>query len=338
MHIFIDESGTFAPANASAPSISAVAALVVPGAILAALERKYLKMREDLPKSKGEVKGRLLSESQIATVVSLLSRHQVLFEVTVVDMAIHDTATIDKHRATQAEEITANLTPRHRPAVREALFGLRRQLEGMTNQLYVQSVVTYSLLETVIQHCPLYYAQRMPRELGVFYWVIDAKAPDQITAWETWWSTTVLHMLQWRSLTNPAASLEGADYSHFERYRAKLPAHLKQHVADPERDDAFSLTMLLKEHFRFSAQPEPGLELVDILANATRRALVGSLDIRGWKGLPCLMIHRKHQYIEVSTFGDSMKNRTRPYFPVLAHFMTGGKRMLAPRFARSVDD
>jgi len=46
----------------------------------------------------------------------------------------------------------------------------------------------------------------MPRELGVFYWVIDAKAPDQITAWETWWSTTVLQMLQWRSLTNPAAA------------------------------------------------------------------------------------------------------------------------------------
>src|SRR5438552_2197015 len=156
MHIFIDESGTFAPVKTSAPSISAVAALVVPDAILPTLERKYLKMREDLPKSKGEVKGRLLSESEIATVVSLLNRHQVLFEVTVVDMAIHDSATIDNHKATQAEKITANLTPRHRPRVRDALFGLRRQLEAMTNQLYVQSVVTYSLLETVIQHCPLY--------------------------------------------------------------------------------------------------------------------------------------------------------------------------------------
>ena len=88
MHIFIDESGTSAP-PASDPSISTVGALIVPDSILPGIERKYARLREELPKHNGEVKGRLLNEHEINNVVTMLRRHQILFEVAAIDMAVH---------------------------------------------------------------------------------------------------------------------------------------------------------------------------------------------------------------------------------------------------------
>jgi|SRR5215467_4584806 len=78
MHIFIDETGSFTGIGKS-PSISLVGALIVPDSRLASLEKKYRKLRKSFPKDdKGEVKGRLLNEQQIARVVPLLFEHSAL--------------------------------------------------------------------------------------------------------------------------------------------------------------------------------------------------------------------------------------------------------------------
>jgi hypothetical protein len=47
-------------------------------------------------------------------------------------------------------------------------------------------------------------------------------------------------------------------------------------------------TGLLLGDLRFSSAVEPGLELVDIIVNATRRALVGALGEAGWCGIPAV--------------------------------------------------
>ena len=103
-------------------------------------------------------------------------------------------------------------------------------------------------------------------------------------------------------------------------------------MSDPEHDSADNLTLILGESFRFSPSPEPGLELVDILVNATRRALSGSLDDRGWGAIPTLMVHRPYQYIGVCGLTENIYTTERPYFPVLSQFKTGGKSMLTRRF------
>jgi hypothetical protein len=332
MHVFIDESGTFTTNGTSAPTISAVGALSVPSSLRAGLERKWAKLRPDLPHDRGEVKGRLLDERQVSEVITLLARHQVLFEATAIDMTLHPAAVVSDHKTRQAERITANLTQKHSPQIRGQVFALRRELEAMSNQLYVQSTLTFDVIARVIAHTPLYYAQRIPHELGEFHWVIDAKDRDRITPWETWWSTTILPLLEGRSLTEPLISMREADYSYFERYRAKLTPFLKNLAPRPEHDDAVDLRLLLTEHFRFSAEPEPGLEMVDILVNATRRALTGALRFAGWRDLPRLMVHRRQQYIHVSVFDQVTVPRRRPYFDVLQHFLSGGKSMVAPRF------
>lgn len=331
MHIFIDESGTFAP-PASDPSISTVGALIVPDSILPGIERKYARLREELPKHNDEVKGRLLDEHEINNVVTMLRRHQILFEVAAIDMAVHTASIVAAHQAAQAEALPVHITDRHHHNIREMVFGLRRQLEAMPSQLYIQSVLTFSLISDVLRHSTLFYAQRIPPELGSFHWIVDAKGKDHITTWEKWWTEVVGPMLQWHSLKDPLGVLEGADYSHFNRYQTKLSDHLKQYVDDPEHDNADNLRMILGESFRFSSDPEPGLELVDILVNATRRALSGNLEALGWSAIPSLMVHRKHQYISVSGLAEDAYAAPRPYFPVLTHFTTGGKNMLTRRF------
>jgi len=334
MHIFIDESGTFTGVT-NQHNISAVGALIIPDIQLAKVERKYRALRSDLPQERGEAKGRLLSEHQVASVVSMLARYQVLFEITAIDMGLHGAADIDEHKRQQAEGLTINVTDAFHPNARAGIFALRRRLEEMTQQLYVQSIVTFDVIETVIRHAVLYYCQRIPRELAAFHWVIDGKDKARITDWESWWSVVVMPMLQTGSLREPMAAIAEGDYSHFDRFRMAIPDYLAPHVPNREAEFGTDLRKLMTEHFRFSSDAEPGLEMVDILANAVRRAMVGNLGIKGWQDIRGLMIHRRTQCLRMVSLTRAESARdTLPYIPVLRHFLEGGRNMLAPRFLR----
>jgi len=87
MRIFIDESGSFTGFHAG--SVGAVGALAIPDGKQAFIEKKYAKIRRRLPRLKGEVKGRLLNEKQVAEIVSLIARNAAIFEVTILDLGLH---------------------------------------------------------------------------------------------------------------------------------------------------------------------------------------------------------------------------------------------------------
>jgi hypothetical protein len=97
-------------------------------------------------------------------------------------------------------------------------------------------------------------------------------------------------------------------------------------------DEGVDGGLILKEHLRFSSDTEPGLEMVDILTNAIRRALTGRLAKEGWSDIRGLMIHRKEPYIGLV----GLKEAAVPssYEGVVRHFTEGGKTMLSPRFLR----
>ena len=179
----------------------------------------------------------------------------------------------------------------------------------------------------------MFYSQRRPEELGVFHWVVDAKDRERVTDWEDWWSYVVMPIIQSKSLRKPMGYFAEGDYSYFERFEATLENHPKPHANDPSSKEATDLRKVITESFRFSSDPEPGLELIDILANATRRAMAGNLKRDGWKNIPRLMIHRRGHYIQMIALTQIEPNVHRyPYMPVLRHFTHGGKSMLAPRF------
>jgi hypothetical protein len=87
MRIFIDESGSFSGFHSL--SIGAVGALAVPDSKIAFIEQKYDRLRKKLPKLNGEVKGKLLDEQQVAEIVTLLARNEVIFEATIIDLGMH---------------------------------------------------------------------------------------------------------------------------------------------------------------------------------------------------------------------------------------------------------
>jgi hypothetical protein len=138
--------------------------------------------------------------------------------------------------------------------------------------------------------------------------------------------------LESRSFESPFPMLEGADYSHFRRFRDVVGEHLLPHISNPDNRNAINMNLIMMEDFRFSAKVEPGLELVDIVTNATRRALRGELSPIGWRPIRGLMTHRKHQYIGMNHFFKTLPALAAlPYQDVLVAFRRGGRNMVVDR-------
>jgi hypothetical protein len=331
VNIFIDESGSFATHKTPCHSLSAVGALVVPEWQAKKLWTKYDQLRPSLPKEKGEVKGRLLNEQQVANVLELLRKNSCIFEGVVIDMGLETEEGLELHRTGQAGGLTDDLTEEHHPELVASVWKLRRRLEAMPLSLYAQSVVTLQLIWEVLKLLPVYWGQRVSSEILNYHWVIDGKEVGRVTDVEEWWSTTMLGLLQSRSYRDPMIALEGIDYTHFDaKFRRARSDWHKEKM--PGADTALDLWLLLKESFRFSSDPEPGLELADIVTNATRRALAGNLQVGGWKGIPRLMIHRKKQCLNLVNITSDLKQTKRPYGDVVARGFRHGGRSLLTRY------
>lgn len=330
VRVFIDESGSFSKGSQKySPSV--VGALVVPDLSMPKLQTKYAKLRLGLPKVAGEVKGRLLDERSTARVIDLLKKNSVLFETVIIDVGFHTDSEFEAHRQRGANAIVARLTDKHHPNVVETAHRLRSELLQMPEQQYLQAVATFMLVAKVIAHTTLYFSQRTPNELAAFHWAVDAKERAVTTDWEKWWTLTILPWLQTFSMNEPMPFLKGADYSRFSRFEMDTPEYLKEHLTDDEfAVRGINLRMLMTESFKFSSRAEPGLELVDIVTNALRRALVGNLQSSGWANLPDLMICEKESCLQFVSVSES-SGASPPYVSVVRKFGRGRRDMLAPR-------
>jgi hypothetical protein len=335
VRIFIDESGTFGRAK-TGPSISVVGALILPDYRWHRIQGKYGELRTKLPQVNGEVKGRLLSERHIADVVSLLRSNDALFFAAAIDLAQQSEAEVKTHQMGQARGITNSLTPRHQPSMRNHLGELRSSLEALTPQLYVQSTLMFDLIHRALRDATLYFCQRQPKELAGFHWEIDAKDKG-ITKWEQWWTKVVLPILQSKSESDPWPQLSApdGDYSFMKRFEVPVPAWARRPPRDREpanfQQVAWNTRLILMEDFRFESDATPGLELVDILVNAVRRALNGHLQPEGFASIPSLMVDRR-QCLHLLTLSKANIRRAKaPYDQIiLEHFKKGGRSILLP--------
>lgn len=157
---------------------------------------------------------------------------------------------------------------------------------------------------------------------------------DLITDWEDWWSNTIVVWLQAMSISRPGAMLDDCDYRFFDRFlMKKLPDYIREFSPDigakiDERKGAgVDLQLMFREDFRFSSAAEPGLELVDIVTNALRRALVGNLRPEGWMPLRSLMINRRDGCVRPVSLHFEDRVLSRSYSEVLHHFRVGGRNM-----------
>ncbi len=77
---------------------------MIPDVTMGNIEKKYAKFRGGLPKENGEVKGKFLNERQVDKVVRLLVRNEALFEITALDLGLHQetrSATISRNSASK---------------------------------------------------------------------------------------------------------------------------------------------------------------------------------------------------------------------------------------------
>ena len=296
-------------------------------------EKLYGRLRRRLPKTKGEVKGRDLSEGEVVEVARILRKIGALFEVVVVDMGMHSKEDLFRHKSGQPEAITAYLTSDHYPDLVEQVWKLRRQLEEMSLQLYVQSVAMGELVYQTLNHADTYYAFRIPSELGEYRWRIDGKDRLGITPWEKWWSTVVLPMLESKTFREPLVAAEGGDYQRKERFKMRPSDYKLKFVNDSQKDEFSDLVKVITEDFRFSSDPELGLEAVDIITNTVRRSLSGNFSRAGWMAIPQLMIHRASHCIRLIALSrDSASSQRIPYAKVMDDFRHGGKSMFPERY------
>lgn len=302
MHIYIDESGIFRnPANRTNIA-SCVAALMVPTTKKRGLFSDFATLTRGWADSNGEVKGKNLDEQQVDAVVSLLQRYTPLLELTVIDLGLHSDEDVTRCKEAQAKRMIQSLTSSTEPILVTAAHLLHDSLLAMSNQLYLQAFIMFLLIPRVIQFGILYYARQIPKELSWFYWMVDAKG-SSLTAYEEAWSTALYPIIGTATARRPLAFLELGYYSYFSR--RFLKAKPMKNVEDPyatEEDTIgeFDLGKILGDHFEFQdSRWNLGLQMADILANATQRALNNRLGFDGWKNIGTLMLRRDPNPIDL---------------------------------------
>lgn len=346
MYIYIDESGIFANPAGKDKAISCVAALVMPEQYQKYIFKRFKHLKVSWGIGSGEPKGRQLNERQIASVISILNDYDVFVTACGIDIGIHTNDQITAHKQGQATNVTKHVTPDHHPNVVRQHEELRVKYLQMSNQLYAQSVLLTVLVQSVIRIATLYYCQRDPLTLSRFRWVIDAKS-DKLTNYEDLWSTVIMPFCESDSLSNPMVFLKGGDYSWFDRNfnvdMTTAPKHLQPFIKKERQNEpfhAFDAKKVLSEHRSFeSSKNNLGLQLVDIIVNAIRRALNGNLQVSGWGNLGRLMVSRekgKNTIQMIALHHDPVPN-PMPYGGIISHFDKLSKPMIDAEFCRKLE-
>jgi hypothetical protein len=291
MYIFIDEAGGFQ--IPSQPNlVSCVTALLVPESFARTLFRKFRRVTRPWKSAGHEVKGSQLAEDQMAAVIRAVRRFDVLLIGIAIDMGLHSDPVITLHRKGQVDRVFASVLPAVSTARRTKIENLAKRIGALPNQLYVQMLMLTLLIQAVVEAGTLYYVQRIPKTLGSFTWRLDAK-DKSITEYERLWQDMVGPLLQTMSLSSPNGYMKGADYSAFDRYCgtvAEAPEHLRNHLPRKgEPLEYIDIDALLSD-LRFCASHRvTGIQMVDMLGAAIRRACNDRLQPAGWKGLGRLM-------------------------------------------------
>lgn len=275
MHIFIDEAGLFLLTDPTQHNVSMVGALIIPDDAYEPICKllNILKMQWDIV---GEVKGKDLKEPEVNLLIQHLEKYDILFIPIVIDVKYCDKTITYQHRSDLMQAILSSISPHHHPNVVAQIKEFSKTVEQMPEQLYIQWYALRVLFIQIIQLSTFYYAQRQPKELGSFKWLIDAKDKNGITKNERWFIDTLQFFIQGISQHNPLKMLEDADYSYYKNF-------------DIEDADGTDIKKLLEDLSFADSAKNNGLQLVDILTTCLRKAMNGKFKARGYDRMGRLM-------------------------------------------------
>ena len=230
-----------------------------------------------------EVKGRSLNEDQIAQVVSLLQLYDVILEITAIDLGLHTQDEVAVFKKRQADDVIVDIKAETNPEYARQLHQIRDTFNGMPNQLFLQSFIMFLLIPNVLKRMILYYSRRIPKDLKSFHWVVTQRIEHNGT--RTGVVAGYLPIMYTQSLSTPFSLVEGGDYSYYERLEDSDEEALRYYEDEGnfERGEIRStkLELILGKSFKFQdSKDNVGLQMADILANATQRAMNGKLGGR----------------------------------------------------------
>lgn len=327
MHIYVDESGIFSnPANKDNVA-SCIAALAVPTTKKKELFKQFKALTRNWRDKNGEVKGSKLDEPQIASIIALLEKFDVILELVVIDLGLHTEDEITKFKEIQVSNMIGDIPPDHIPDVLKRAKGIQSVFAGMSNQLVIQANLMFLLIPRILFHMVLYYARRIPQELQWFYWMVDAKNESK-NAYEDAWSTALYPVMAGQTAKNPIPFVEGGNYSYFEQFEQRDTEAIsrieKEKGLERGTLSAIRLGDIFEKHFEFQdSRWNVGLQMADVLANTARRALNGKLQISGWGDIGRLMIQRNPNPIQFVKFdqnaekGDTSSMTDSPFYQPL---------------------
>ena len=299
MHIYIDESGLFIVPQTKKSKVSCVAALAIPSAVHDEVIDGFLTIRTKWRVGIDEIKGSKLTEERINEVIEFLGNYDVVLEICGIDTGEHSEKQVTDFKKAQASKLIESLTPTHHPDVVIEVHKLKDEVLNLSNQLFSQYITSFCLIKRLLETTTWYYSQRLPKELGEFNWIVDAK-DTKVTNYENLWSFLILPML----VRFPLRTLEEGNYSSFKRFVRivdEVPNYLENFaVGAIPPFEVIDIKMIMQESFKFGdSKINVGLQLVDIVASAFTRALNGNLQEQGWGKLGRLMVQRQPQPVQM---------------------------------------
>jgi hypothetical protein len=298
---YIDESGIFSnPANK--PNIaSVVAALIVPSRNKVRVFDEFREVSAEWPHDEDEIKGRLLNERQITTTAKMLQRYDCVVEMNIIDIGIHTEEELAEFQKGMCDQIAGWATEKHPEDFKKEVGEIAAALQKPKSPIFVEAFLLTVLIPRILNIGINYYARHIPKELKGFHWVIDAK-DKAVTNFETAWHKIILPSIQHQTKQHPILRIENGDYTYFEPYY-----HLSPELAERARKDlegeenkvAFDVAPIFRD-FKFQDSKDViGLQLADILANATQRALNGKLPDGGYEEIGGLMVTQEDLAIRI---------------------------------------
>lgn len=254
---------------------------MIPDAEIGRLRRKLSYITRDWPKApSGELKGGSLDAGHLTALVEQLFVRDALLYAAAIDMARENDEGLKNHKHEQCERITRYLTPEHHKNLVAQIWALRRTLEAMPVQLYVQSVLMNELTAIVVELTAMYFSQRRPRELGNFRWTIDAKDPRRITTQEKWWRDTLGPLQESRSSRKPLWRVNDHQFNYSFFDKAYEFEKMKWYPGRPrELVKGYDIRKIISDHISFKdSRSDILLQSVDILTNFLRRLLMGRIS------------------------------------------------------------
>ncbi|WP_304545675.1 DUF3800 domain-containing protein [Sulfurimonas microaerophilic] len=316
MNIYIDEAGSFVKPEQNKCAISTVGALILPENKTKIIFSKFEALKKKWGFADTEIKGSQLDESQVNSVIEMLSKYNVMFEVVAIDMNLEENDITTEHKLNRAQKLVDSITEEFNENLIQYIHNTKQEIESLPNQLYVQVTLTIELLIQIFQKTTLYYSLRKPKELENFKWMVDAKNMNMTTS-EKVWSELILPLAQTRSFEEPLMMLNEGDYSYFfkNRTRGEIPEYLIPHVGERDPNDFSELNSVFSDITFEDSKNNLGIQLADILTTAIRRSMNGNLQKNGWKNFGKVIVMGKKQSITLRSISEEAnpdKYETKP--------------------------